>query len=413
MRTLLLFLICAAPLAACLWDYDTLAQESAGMPDVKAAIVGGFPRNPPLYYEMRLERVTKLLADNPDDLDAYDAAGVACDRLGRADEAIAWMARKLEAMERMGYDGAKHAQPNHRYRYLANLGTFHAHRWFKNGADRSDMTDMQRGRELIAQAITDNPNAHFGREKYQLMAMDWIYSLDPDKPPATYEEKMKRQTFLGIAPNQERVVDSDKSLLTGYNLADAIDGISGLIIMGNAWESVDAYKALALALSLDGRTLLAQLADWRARELGLSGRDTVVPRTWLPRDDDEEVYEENWRNLSGHSTGETRTDLVSEYPKLREIAEDWHSRRATYMLERLERGWHPDTRDNFWAEFAGDPNRMPIEEPGAITLAVDWVGGHFLRPGGPAYIALAAAAVLTPTLAIILIYRRRRRAVRT
>src|SRR5690606_7771900 len=100
MRTLLLILLCAPPLAACLWDYDTLAQESAGMPDVKAAIVGGFPRNPPLYYEMRLERVTRLLADNPDDLDAYDAAGVACDRLGRADEAIVWMAKKLEAMER-------------------------------------------------------------------------------------------------------------------------------------------------------------------------------------------------------------------------------------------------------------------------------------------------------------------------
>lgn len=173
MRYLLIFgILMTAPLHACLWDYDTLAQESAGLPDVKAAIVGGFPRNPPLYYEMRLERVTKLIADNPDDLDAYDAAGVACDRLGRHDEAIEWMGRKQEAMQRMGYEPG--AQPNHRYRYLANLGTFHAHRWFKNGADRSDMADMERGRELIALAIEENPNAHFGREKYQLMVMEWV-----------------------------------------------------------------------------------------------------------------------------------------------------------------------------------------------------------------------------------------------
>ena len=58
MRTFLILVFLAAPLHACLWDTDTLAQESEGMGDIKAVIVGGFPRNPPLYYEMRLTRVT-------------------------------------------------------------------------------------------------------------------------------------------------------------------------------------------------------------------------------------------------------------------------------------------------------------------------------------------------------------------
>jgi hypothetical protein len=80
--------------AACLWDRDTPAEEAIGMPEVVAVLTGRFERNPPLYYEMRLARVTLHLQSQADDLAAYDDAGVACDRLGLGDEAISWMDRK-------------------------------------------------------------------------------------------------------------------------------------------------------------------------------------------------------------------------------------------------------------------------------------------------------------------------------
>src|SRR3954463_10065567 len=91
-----LALLLGLPLAvaACLWDRDTPADEAKGMPEVVAVLTGRFARNPPLFYEMRLGRVTAQLRDHPDDLNAYDDladydnAGVACDRLGRGDEAI-------------------------------------------------------------------------------------------------------------------------------------------------------------------------------------------------------------------------------------------------------------------------------------------------------------------------------------
>jgi tetratricopeptide (TPR) repeat protein len=96
-----LALLLGLPLAvaACLWDRDTPADEARGMPEVVAVLTGRFARNPPLYYEMRLARVTARLRDHPGDLAAYDDAGVACDRLGRGDEAIAWMEKKRAQLE--------------------------------------------------------------------------------------------------------------------------------------------------------------------------------------------------------------------------------------------------------------------------------------------------------------------------
>ena len=49
--------------------------------------------------------------------------------------------------------------------------------------------------------------------------------------------------------------------LLGDWIADAVEGLSGLIVLGNAWESVDIFHALSYALQIDGRSSLAQLAS--------------------------------------------------------------------------------------------------------------------------------------------------------
>src|ERR1035438_5441566 len=121
----------ALPARACLWDNDTLAMEAKRFPDMVEVSVGRFERNPPLYYEMRLTRVSAELRTSPEKLDLYDDAGVACDRLGRDDEALTWMARKEARLPRGDAEA--------RYRYLANAGTFHIHRWLRAGANRADL----------------------------------------------------------------------------------------------------------------------------------------------------------------------------------------------------------------------------------------------------------------------------------
>ncbi len=414
MVRLLLLLAFAAPLSACLWDYDTLAQESKGMPDVKAAIVGGFPRNPPLYYEMRLERVTRLLAENPDDLDAYDAAGVACDRLGRSDEAIEWMARKLAAMERIGYDASQHAQPNHRYRYLANLGTFHAHRWFKNGAKRGDTADMLRGRELIAQAIKENPDAHFGREKYQLMAMEWVIALRPfdeliPDAQGVPQKPWPLPNMLGISMQDAYIVHDNDDELAELGLAGAIEGLSGLIVMGNAWESIDTYYALAMAVQVSGRSSLAALAFARCKELAADGRRSVVEGT--PTDDEliKLMNNDNVNGLFEHRLlGSQQRTIKHEYEELRSLARQWHDARTSHMETQLGLGLHPDTNADFWAGFDGNPDRMDVPEPGFVATAVENFTRWFWHKDGRLITVLGLLAVLFG-LGLVLVRRSSRR----
>lgn len=129
---LCLFILCLATVAAaCRWDRDTLAEEAKGSNlDVLRVIVGRFERNPPLYFQMRLDRVAKEIESNSGNLDLYNDAAVACDHLGKFDEAIRWMEKqeKVIAKGRVTSDAM--------YRFHANLGTFYAHRWFANKADK-------------------------------------------------------------------------------------------------------------------------------------------------------------------------------------------------------------------------------------------------------------------------------------
>ncbi len=180
--TIALVLLLPLTVVACLWDRDTPASEAKGLPEVVAVLTGRFARNPPLFYEMRLERVATHLRDHRDDLAAYDDAGVACDRLGRGDEAISWMGKKRAELEKL--DASRPEVKEQWYRYHANLGTFLVHRWIRNGADRAKIDEVKAARDEIARALEINPDAHFGREKYQLLALDWI--VDPPKKPSDY-----------------------------------------------------------------------------------------------------------------------------------------------------------------------------------------------------------------------------------
>ena len=94
--------VLSAACLGCIWDSDTLAHEAKGIPNVIAVTTGRFERNPPLYYEMRLGRATRQIAQNSADFAAYDDSGASCDRLGRGDEAIRWMERIAASLHR-GY----------------------------------------------------------------------------------------------------------------------------------------------------------------------------------------------------------------------------------------------------------------------------------------------------------------------
>ena len=360
-----LALLIALPLsaAACLWDRDTPSDEAKGMPEVVAVLTGRFERNPPLFYEVRLARVAAYLLSHPEDLDAYDDAGVACDRLGRGDEAIAWMEKKRARLEAM--EATRPRVREHRYRYHANLGTFLVHRWARQGADRSQIEQVKAGRDEIAKALEINPDAHFGREKYQLRAMDWI--VDPPKWEVWQQvlPNLLGWSFDDIYGEQTNPEDARA----------AVRGLCGLVVLGNAWESVDIFHALNVALQRDsvgyqrgrdgGRNTLAYFAWLRCRELIDAGKGSLLP--------DAPKGEALKSMLRRPDFVKADVLLDPAFRDLRTEADAWQAARTAFMVRRLKEGLHPDTDQTFWDGYKERP------EPGLPGKSVpdayhEWEG---------------------------------------
>jgi tetratricopeptide (TPR) repeat protein len=315
-------LLSATLTPACRWDRDTLAEEAKGQGlEVLKTIVGHFDRNPALYYRMRLERVAREIIEKPGDLNLYDDAGVACDHLGDFDAAIAWMEKKSKAMAKGKPTAAD------RYRYHANLGTFFAHRWFANKADLTEPQDLDRGIDHIKKAIAINPEAHFGREVYQLALMEWTRTRTIGSD----------QEFIG-APITEYLLD--KGLLDWSEADKAVEGFTGLIRLGNAWESVDVFAALADALMHQSNGTLGEAALSRVIELQEQGKRSITGWKF-----------ENKSFFEGRPMGHEQEQAQSEFKRLRREADVWHANRTDFMMAKLQRGQHPDTDVDFWSGF--------------------------------------------------------------
>lgn len=302
-----------------MWDRDTLKEEGEGRMDTVEMIVGWFDRYPPEYYQARLDRVLAELETKPDDLSLYDDAGVALDRLHRSDEAIALMARKKATLERLQSSIPEKTHWEHQYRYLANLGTFHVHRWI--GRERkvrnSDLSDLAKAEELIAAAIEHNPDAHFGREKYQLMVIQWLQEGPGDDLNG---------------PAGDFLVNHPKSEIEG-----ALQGYLGMIKLGSAWESIDFFNTIAELTSAEGNRVLAHLASLRVQELQDAGRSSLHPHTDAL----------TFRRHAG--TSRERGQQVEDwYREARKAADQRQESRWAYLRQGLDEGRHPDTDPDFW-----------------------------------------------------------------
>lgn len=135
---------------ACLWDYDTLKTERARFPETLELIVGKFPRHTTDFYRWRIQDRLERLKQDPDNLLLLDDLAVAYDKTGQVNEAIATATRQWELA------------PD-RYETASNLGTF----LILDGR-------YSEGLPWIEKALAINPDAHFGREKYQKLLVEYI-----------------------------------------------------------------------------------------------------------------------------------------------------------------------------------------------------------------------------------------------
>ncbi len=340
MKTLatLLAVGCAALSSACYWDRDSLEFEAKRMPEVLQAITGRFDRNPPLYYSMRLERVTGEITQHPDQLSLYDDAGVSASRLGHQDEAIRWMEQKRQHLD------SAHANSDDRYKTESNEGTFELLAWFALPDHLHNRTLLKRAIGRIEQALSINPHAHFDREKYQLAYMRWLAG-DPGKDGIV--------NWMPVAVLDHKDKSADR--------AAQVKGLTGLIVLGPAWENPDILGALADTLGepakssagrRDRTPSTAYLATLRRQELIGKGQVAL----------DKTFFGEGSLDSGDHAYVE------AQYERLRAEADTYEARRAEYMETRMKAGRHPDIDAEFWKGW--------VEVPPPAVEPMGWFGRH-------------------------------------
>lgn len=226
---------------ACLWDGDTLEMERQRFPSTLELITGKFPRHSKSYYRWRIDdRRSRVLSDQQPEL--YDDLAVAYDKLGKHEKAIE-TALECELL----FPG--------RYETAANLGTFHIH-----------AGNFHKGLEYISLALEINPNAHFGRERYQKLLVEYLLSKQSEgRLLFPLDSFWPKEEFYAHQPRgfakycQQKVEDGARRLDDDELIAEALKGIQGMMRFGQH-DSPVLLEAL-------GDLLLAGHRDTDAKRL--------------------------------------------------------------------------------------------------------------------------------------------------
>jgi hypothetical protein len=146
---LTVLVVLPATACACIWDHDTTLQEKSRFPGTLELITGKFLRHSPEFYYWRIRDREAKLAAGAIDPALFDDLGVAYEMTGQHARAVEIMIAKEELHPGL-------------YETYSNLGTFHIL-----------AGDFEKGLPFIDQALAINPDAHFGREKYQKWLVEY------------------------------------------------------------------------------------------------------------------------------------------------------------------------------------------------------------------------------------------------
>jgi hypothetical protein len=174
------------------------------------------PKHGPAHYRER-NRLTqqKLAALPPDDPAAFplaDDLAAGLERLGRPDDAVKVMRDKLARQQARGLTGRD------LYTSYANLGTFlvHANAPKALAGDPAARERFREGVELVRKSVEVNPEAHFGRERWQVAIAEFLLAA-MDRPDLLRTfDCLGDRLDLGI----EQILDREANWIdTGYGRA--------------------------------------------------------------------------------------------------------------------------------------------------------------------------------------------------
>ena len=233
---------------ACLWDYDTLKEETLGQEDVGAVIGGDLHKHSRTFYEAKVTYTRTIIDGGKAPQERYDDLAVALAKLGKLDDALAVLADKDTK-----FPGE--------YTTEANRGTFLAAKG-----------DIAGALEHLRKAIAINPDAHFGREKFQIQFLDYLGKLAKDPKLAM------RESFLAIDTGGDGGF-TESRVITGLDREPGkprrvkvptpeVTAIVGIIRFGDGQDNPHLWYALGWAFVMQGDAQLAARAFRRADVLG-------------------------------------------------------------------------------------------------------------------------------------------------
>lgn len=193
---------------ACINDVDSRYFETKNFPEIRDLIMGKFPTHGKDWYEWRIRDRTEKIKKDPTNLNLYDDLAIAYEKTGQSDKAI-------EVLE------GQRSQNPHRYETLANLGTVYIH-----------AGQYQKGVDLLKEGMVINPDAHYGREKYQILLVEYLISKYPEGkfPFPISTEESSFYHFLAKQPGWP----PNYSEAEYKELALALRGLFGMLRFGNS-----------------------------------------------------------------------------------------------------------------------------------------------------------------------------------
>ena len=338
---LTLLLLSASSASACLWDYDTLLMERRRFPTVVEMISGKFLRHSPEFYQWRVaDRTAKLKAD-PSRLDWYDDLAVAHHKLGDNKKAIEIILQKDKLKPGL-------------YETEANLGTF----LLFDG-------QWEEALKHVRKALEINPNAHFGREKYQAYLIEYVLPRLKDGKPQLPLSDVK----LSQLPDSQLFHPKDRLwhfLITRhrevlpeeeYDRDEAVNAVLGMMHFAD-YRSPILLEALGDLLHagqyvVDKEQRLSARAYLKA---SYEVTDSSIRAAFRERADDE-VHSQSGETLEG-----IEIDLKIEIAE----ADKWFAEVRAAEIEWIRTGKDPEAE--FAKRFPEEPTvPMPTERAAPIS----------------------------------------------
>lgn len=298
MKTLVVLGLLAASASPCLWDSDTLDSELRGLPEAFDLVTGRWHRHGDAYYR---ERVLRLGGKGDPTLAELDDLAVAHEHLGERAQAIEVMQRKATLL-------AKVPDREHEYRYLANLGTFHAHA----GDYAAALVELEK-------AVALNPDAHFGRERFQIELIRYAAAAKAE-PVLWSQQSFLRHAGYSLRGFMTAMANGDEDENDGNRELEwdrAYKAIGGMLRFGGR-EGPELYRSLGELFLVESHL---NLAWWSLRHAIERGHPAHERLRGVLR-----YIEAHWREAQlvepSRITG-VRAPTEAEYAAIRASADRW------------------------------------------------------------------------------------------